>query len=104
MNGKRVSPRYSPLPPSFRRLADGAGRGVEEKSPVVRLSIVVAGRAKPERTSQNQKRGGKSPPVVVRVDQRRIERREVRTPRIELAFEGTKRGIDSKQAEKEDNG
>src|ERR1051325_10999779 len=59
-------------------LADGTGDWVEEERAVVRLAVVVARRPEREREDEDQKRGRQRPPV--RLDQRRIKRREVGAP------------------------
>src|SRR5438094_5831801 len=63
---------------SVSGLADATGDGIEEKRPVVGFAIVVAGGAEGAGENQNQKGGRKRPPR--RLDQRRVERREVRSP------------------------
>src|SRR5206468_828018 len=50
----------------------------EQNRPVVGFAIVVAGGAEGAGENQNQKGGRKRPPR--RLDQRRVERREVRSP------------------------
>ena len=88
---------------SSATFAHRAGRRIEEKRSIVGLSVVVTGGAKSERAGQNQKCWRKSPPVMVRIDQRRIKRREVRAPGIELPFEGAKGGIDSERAQNDED-
>src|SRR3979490_400722 len=84
-------------------LAYREGGGMQKKRPIVRLPIVVAGCAEPERAGEDQECRGRPPPVVIRVDQRRIKRREIRSPGIELSFEGPERGVDSEEAEDNDD-
>ena len=48
---------------------------------------------------QNQKRGRKWPPVMLRIDQRRIKRRKIRSPGIVCAFEGPQRRVNSKSSQ-----
>src|SRR5260370_32972379 len=87
-----------------RRFTNGAGRGIEEKRAVVGFAVVVARSAKAQRASKNQERRGEWPPVMLRVDERRIERRQIRSPGIVGIFEGAKRGIDAKATEHNNNG
>src|SRR5438552_5503418 len=100
-NERKASLAAVRSPASF---AYRAGRRMQEKCPIVRLPIVVAGCAEPERAREDQKCRGEPPPVVIRVDQRRIERREIRSPGVELSFEGPKCGINSEKAEDDDDG
>src|SRR5213594_1241008 len=81
------------------RLADAAGDGVEEKRPVVCLAIVVARRAESARENENQKCGGEGPPGGL--DQRRVERRQVRAPLVVDVDPGCPRRIDGKTAQYE---
>src|ERR1700716_1931086 len=85
-------------------LADRASGRMQEERPVIRLPIVVARSAEPERAGQDQKCRRKPPPVVVGIDQRRIKRREIRSPGIERSFEGAEGGVDTEEAENEDDG
>src|SRR6266481_1125887 len=52
------------------RLANGTSGRIEEKRAVVRFAVIVAGRAKAERSSENQQCRREWPPVMLRVDQR----------------------------------
>jgi len=42
--------------------------------------------------------------MMVGINQGRIKRREIRSPFVELAFEGTKRGINAEAAEENNDG
>src|SRR6185437_4755916 len=79
-------------------LADGTGRRIEKKRAVIRFAVVVARRAKSQRPAQNQYRRRKRPPVMLRINQRRIKRREVRSPFVEMPLERTERRINRNQA------
>src|SRR5579872_2253597 len=81
---------------AFGRLAHGASRWIEEKRAVISLAVVVAGGAKTERAGEDEQRGRKSPPVMLRIDERRIERRKVWPPLEIRALESTQRGINTK--------
>src|SRR5258705_2856202 len=79
------------------RLTDGAGGRIEEEGPVVGLAIVVAGDAKGAGKNQDQECGRERPPS--RLDQRRVERGEVRPPLIVPADPGGPGGVDAEAAE-----
>src|SRR5579863_5605003 len=55
------------------RFANRASRRIKQKSPIQGFSIVVASSAKAERPRKDQQRGRKFPPVMQRIDERRIE-------------------------------
>ena len=76
-----------------RRLADRAGGWIEKKRAVVGFAIVITSRAKTERAAENQDGRGKRPPMVLRVDQGGIERRDIRSPFVEFPFERPERGV-----------
>src|SRR5262245_31707804 len=84
-------------------LANGAGRRVQEERAVVGLAIVVAGDAESERTRQDQQGGRECPPAVAWIDERRIERREVGPPLVVSTLERPEGGIDSEEAEHEND-
>src|SRR5215471_17564570 len=84
--------------------AYGTSWRVQKKCSIVCLSVVVAGRAESEGAGQNQERRGKAPPVVLRVDQRGIKRRNVGPPLIELPFEGPEGCINAKRTQNDDDG
>src|ERR1700676_2707834 len=88
----------------FGRLADGASRRIEKKCPVISLPIVVAGGAKTQRACKNEQRGRKLPPMVLRIDKWRIERRQVRPPFEIRIFKGAQGGVNSKTAEQNNYG
>src|SRR5438132_13259568 len=88
----------------FAALTNGTGGRIEEKSPVVSLSIVVARDPKAQRPNQNQERRRERPPPMMRVNQRRIKRRKIRSPLIIRPFEGPQSRIDSESAEQNNNG
>src|SRR5580700_7437928 len=77
---------------------------IEEKCAVIRLAVVVAGRAESKRPGQNQECRRKRPPVMRGVDQGRIERREIRSPLVEFSLEGSKRRVDAEHTEHDDHG
>src|SRR5262249_15015094 len=82
------------------RLAHGARRRIEKERTVVGLAVVVAGGAKAQRRPQDQDRRRERPPM--RLDERRIKRREVWTPLIIGALKGSPGGVNSKRAENQD--
>src|SRR5450432_2797888 len=84
---------------AFGGLAHGAGRRIEKKSAIVRFAVVVAGGAKPERAGEHQQSGRKRPPVMLRIDQRRIKGRKVRAPAVKSTFESAQRGVQTKTSE-----
>src|ERR1700722_6831806 len=83
-------------------LAHGARGRIEKKCAIVRFAVVVAGGAKSQRPRQHQKRGRKRPPVMLRIDERGIKRRKIRSPRIVSAFESPQRGVNAKTAQQND--
>src|ERR1700680_498953 len=85
-------------------LADRTGGRIEEKSPVIRLSVVVARDSKAQRPNQNQQRGRERPPPMMRVNQRRIKGRKIRPPLVIRPFEGPQSRINSKCAEQKNTG
>src|SRR6266403_2038752 len=86
-----------------RRFTDRAGGGIEEKGAIERLAVVVAGGAKAEGASKDQNGGREGPPMMIGIDERRIERRKVGTPRVELPLKGAKRGVDAETAHHNDD-
>src|SRR5258708_35075281 len=72
-----------------RLFGDRAAWRVEEKSPVISLAIVVTGGPEAQRPAQNQQRRRKLPPVVIGINQRRVERRKIGAPLKIRALEGT---------------
>ena len=78
-------------------LADRACRRIKKKCTVIRFAVVIARGAKSQRPAQNQYRRRKRPPVMLGINQRRIKRREVRSPFVEMALERTERRINRKQ-------
>src|SRR6266436_384731 len=93
-----------PLLVATREFADCAGGGIEKESAVIGFAVVVARGAKPQRASKNQESRWEWPPMMLRVNERRIERREIRSPRIVGILEGTKRRVDAETAEDNDDG
>jgi len=85
-----------------RRFADGAGRWVEKEGAIVGFAVVVAGGSEAERSAEDEDCGRKLPPTER--EQGRIKRREIRSPLVELAFEGAERGVNSKAAEEDRDG
>src|SRR5262249_49657341 len=75
---------------------------VQKERAIVSLPVVVTGHAEAKRNAQNQQGWRERPPMVMRIDQRRIKRREIRAPLIEFAFEGAKRGINPEAAQDHD--
>src|SRR5882724_11711757 len=73
--------------------ANGAGGRIEKKGAVVGFAVVVAGGAKAERSTENKDCGREPPPTEGK--QRRIKWGEIRSPLVELAFEGAERGVDA---------
>src|SRR5262249_45558648 len=80
-------------------LAHRARRRIQKESPIISLSVIVAGRPEAERKDEDQQGWGQRPPVVMRNDEGRIERRKVRPPRVELPFEGAKGGVHAEASE-----
>src|SRR5262249_19787893 len=68
-------------------LTNRASRWVHEKRSIIGLPIVVAGCAKAQGASQNQDGWRKRPPMMLRINERRVERRKVGSPLIELSLE-----------------
>src|SRR5215472_12495777 len=52
--------------------AHGARGRIEQRRPVQSFAVVVAGSPEAERASQNQKCRRQRPPVVMRIDERRV--------------------------------
>ncbi len=86
------------------RFTDCASRRIEKKRTVISFAVVIAGSPKTERPGKDEQRRRKFPPMMQRIDERRIERREVRPPFVKLAFESAQRGIKTKPAKKENHG
>src|ERR1700674_4673144 len=84
------------VPPVF---ADPAGGWIEKKSPVVSLAVVVTRNPEPQGPNQNQQRRRERPPPMMRVNQRRIKRRKVRSPLVVVPFESAQCGVNSKRTE-----
>src|SRR2546422_907024 len=95
---KEAQEKHTSLPPA-RRFTDGAGGRVEEKRAVVGFAVVVARSAKAQRANENQQCWRERPPAMLRVDERRIKGREIRSPGIVGIFEGAERGVSAKTAE-----
>src|SRR5215831_11577613 len=76
------------------QLAHRTRRRIQEERAVVGLAVVIAGNAEAQGDAQNQQSRRKRPPVVLRIDQWGIKGREIRTPLVELTFEGAQRGVD----------
>src|ERR1700680_92287 len=83
-------------------LAHSARRRIEKKCAIVRFTVVVTRGAKYQGTRQHQKRGRERPPVMLRIDERGIKRRKIRSPRIVSVFKGPQRGINAKTAQQND--
>ena len=83
--------------------ADGTPGRIEEKGAVVRFAIVVASGAKAERTAKNEQGGRELPPMMIGIDQWRIERGDIWTPFEELAFQRAKSGVKAEAAENKNN-
>src|SRR5580692_11765193 len=86
------------------RFTHGASGRIEKKRAGVSFAVVVARSAKPERPREDEQRRRKFPPMMQRIDQRRIKWGKVRPPFIKFAFKGAQRGIKSKAAEKKNDG
>ena len=82
--------------------ANGAGRRIEKEGAVVGFAVVVACGAKAERGAENEDGGRELPPTEGK--KRRIKRGEIRSPFVELAFEGAESGVDSEAAEENGDG
>src|SRR5580658_1075242 len=95
--------RFAPIF-AIGRFTDGARRRIEKKRAVVSFAVVIAGSAKPERARENEQRRRKFPPMMQRIDERRIKWGEIRPPFIKLAFKGAQRGVEPKATEKKDHG
>src|ERR1700686_3045646 len=83
-------------------LAHGARGRIEKKCAIVSFAVVVTGGAKSQGTRQHQKRGRERPPMMLRIDERGIKRRKIRSPGIVSAFERAQCGIHAKAAEQND--
>src|ERR1700730_2165851 len=76
-----------------------ATRWIEKKCPVVCFPVVVAGSAKAERPAKNQQRWRELPPMVMGIDQRRVERGQIRSPFIEFSFKRSQSRVNAKSSE-----
>src|SRR5438034_7403313 len=75
-----------------------ACRRIQKKGPVIRFAVVITGGAESQRPGKNQQRWRKFPPAVSGIDQRRIKRREIRSPLVKLAFKCAQRGVKPESA------
>jgi hypothetical protein len=89
---------------AFGWFADGARGWIEEKRSIVSLAIVVARDSEAQRESEDQQSGRKRPPAVMRVNERRVKRRKIRTPLVICALEGTQGSVNSERTEQSYNG
>src|SRR5882762_5234922 len=83
-------------------LPDRTGGWIQKECAIVRFPIVVAGGPESQRPHQNQQRRRKWPPPVMRINQRRIKRREIRSPFVKFPFEGPGSCIESESTEKDE--
>src|SRR4051812_24970859 len=74
-------------------LGHRARPGIEQKGPVKRLPVVVAGCAKTQWSSQYEQRWRVRPVTMMNINQGRVEGREIRAPLEECAFECLKRCV-----------
>src|SRR5580693_3888885 len=93
-----------PLILAIGRFTHSACRRIEKKRAVVSFAVVIARSAKPERSREDEQCRRKFPPMMQRIDQRRIKRGKIRPPFIKFAFKCTQRGVKSKAAEKKNHG
>ena len=84
------------------RFADGAGRWIKKKGSIVSFAVVIAGCAEAEWSAENKDCGRELPPTEGK--KRRIKWGEIRSPLVELAFDGAERGVNSKAAEEDRDG
>src|ERR1700674_1690047 len=87
----------------WSRLTHRTGRRIEKEGAVISFAVVVASRPKAERCAQDQNRRRKGPPAMMRINERRIERRKVRAPLVISAFKGAHSSVDTKPAEHDDD-
>src|SRR5260370_3984018 len=81
--------------------ADRAGRRINEICAVISFAVVVAGGTKSQWKDQDQKRGRPRPKVVLRIDQRRVKRSQIRAPGVVGAFEGAVGCVDTKRPQEQ---
>jgi len=86
------------------RLADGTSRWIEKKRAVIRFAVVVARGAKPEGSGEDEQGRREFPPVMLRINERRIERRKIGPPFEVRIFKGAPRRIQAKAAKKNNDG
>src|SRR4051812_42605019 len=88
-------------------IIDRAGGRIQKERPIVSLAVVVAGGAESARRAQDQQRGRKLPPVMLRVNEWGIKRREIRDAKIPAlvvsSFERAKGGVDAEAAQDDDD-
>src|SRR5215472_3718124 len=85
------------------RFADGARGRIEKKRAVVSFAVVITGSSKTQRSEKNEQSGGKRPPMVPRIDERRIEGRKVRPPGVVSPFERAQRRVNAEATKQNDN-
>src|SRR5580704_15942839 len=78
---------------SFGGLAHGTSRRIKEKCAVISFAVVVARGAKPEGSGEDEQCGREFPPMMLRINERRIERRQIGPPFEICIFKGTPRRI-----------
>src|ERR1700756_655144 len=71
-----------PIPFAYR-----TSRRVQEKRAIVGFAVVIAGSPEAQWPAQYQQCWRKLPPMMMLINQRRIEWREVRSPLVELSLE-----------------
>src|SRR5260370_6470432 len=81
--------------------ADRAGRWIHEICAVISLAVVVAGGTKSQWKEQDQKRVRRRPKLVLRIDQRRVKRSQIRAPGVVGAFEGAVGCVDTKRPQEQ---
>src|SRR5206468_13027563 len=93
----KLKPRLALV--TVARLSHGAGDRVEETRAIVGLAVVIADRAEAEWEDQDEE--GRREGKPRRIEERRVERRQVRSPLVVLADPGRPRGVDAEAAEHE---
>lgn len=90
---------------AVRAFTDGASRGIEKEGAIVSLAVVIAGHAEAKRKNEDQQCRGEPDrqPVMLAVNQRRVEGRKVRVSPEEVSCKGAPRGIDAKAAKQDDD-
>src|SRR5262249_46399 len=81
-----------------------ASRWMRHKGAVVGLAIVVAREAKAGWASQDQNRRRERPPELLGIDQRRIERREIRAPLVVFSLKGPDGRVNNENGKYDERG